>query len=589
MTSRRAKKTPRTPVSTNCGYCPLREQPAELWCTLCKQGLCSDCKVHHRSVGSTKKHEVLPIEEYHRLLNFVSNMKEFCGLHGKKFDYYCGNHNCACCSGCLASKHAKCNNTHFIDDNLTQLKTPRMLTDLEKRSKQLASDIHSIRDNRKENIKNIEQQRQKIQKEIVNARKTINQFLDKIEHDTLVNLTMAEEKQIGELDDVMLEFVTIEKNIKHINKYVSNIKNFGSDSKTFLATCEMEAKLEKEEKSLHKMYEDERLKQRDMELKFNPTFASLYNEVKSFGDIIVKKNPVRIISARSRPQSNNSRNQNEGASVTVFGVRKPTCLLTLKRSISIKKGKRDNYITSCTVLPNGKFIFVDCSDKRLIVCHEDGSHNRDIPLSNQPWDLTVVGRQRVAVTVPLEHAILIIDVASGLTIRRFDVESQCYGIDFSDGKLVVISHRDGIKFINLEGNVEESLSLSVSNVWYVAVCNDQIVYSEWNTHTIHCCDRDGKTLWKFKDENLRNPRAITYDEEGHIYVTGRWSNNVVAISPDGKQSKVLLSKTDGLDCPTGVFYEKDKRRLLLCSSFQGAVSYYEVTIAGQKSSACSIS
>lgn len=235
----------------------------------------------------------------------------------------------------------------------------------------------------------------------------------------------------------------------------------------------------------------------------------------------------------------------------MFGVRKPSCLLKLKRSISIKKGKRDNYITSCALLP---------SDKRLIVCHEDGSHKRDITLPNQPWDLAVIGKQSVAVTIPLDHCILIIYVSSEIAIQKFTLNSQCYGNDFCEGKLMVIFHRDCIKFIDIDGNqLEESLPLNVANVWYVAVPNDRIFYSEWNTHTIHCCNRNVKQIWTFKDENLQNSRAVTYDDEGQVYVTSRWSNNVIAISPDGKQNKVLLRKAEGLDCPTGLFYEKDKK------------------------------
>jgi hypothetical protein len=263
---------------------------------------------------------VLPIEEYRKLRHFVSGIKEFCGLHGKKFDHYCVTHNTPCCSICITSKHDRCSDIVLINENLTELRTPKLLTALEGRTKQLFSDIQYIRDNRKQNITNIEQQRQKIQKEISSARRKMNSFLDKIEHDTLVNLSIVEENQIGELDDVMLQFATIEKNIKHINTYISNIKNFGSDAKTFLATCEMETKLSKEETSLHTLYEDERLKQRDMELKFNPKFVSLYAEVKSFGDIVVQKNAVRISSDRSHHKAK----QDHKPTVTVFGVRKPS-------------------------------------------------------------------------------------------------------------------------------------------------------------------------------------------------------------------------------------------------------------------------
>ena len=175
MSARRPIKTPRTASTLNCGYCPLREQPAEL----CKQGLCSECKVHHRS---TKNHEVLPIEKYRK--HFVSDMKECCGLHGKKFDHYCVTHNTPCYSICITSKHDRFSDIILINENLTELRTPKLLTALEERTKQLFSDIQSIRDNWKQNITNIEKQRQKIQKEISSARRTMKSFLDKIEHDT---------------------------------------------------------------------------------------------------------------------------------------------------------------------------------------------------------------------------------------------------------------------------------------------------------------------------------------------------------------------------------------------------------------------
>lgn len=66
---------------------------------------------------------------------------------------------------------------------LQNLRTPKLLTALEERTKQLFSDIQSIRDNWKQNITNTEKQRQKIQKGISSARRKMNSFLDKIEHD----------------------------------------------------------------------------------------------------------------------------------------------------------------------------------------------------------------------------------------------------------------------------------------------------------------------------------------------------------------------------------------------------------------------
>jgi DNA-binding beta-propeller fold protein YncE len=48
-----------------------------------------------------------------------------------------------------------------------------------------------------------------------------------------------------------------------------------------------------------------------------------------------------------------------------------------------------------------------------------------------------------------------------------------------------------------------------------------------------------------------------------VYVTGRDSNNVVVISPDGQRHKQLLSSKDGLVEPHVLDYERSTNKLLV--------------------------
>jgi DNA-binding beta-propeller fold protein YncE len=48
---------------------------------------------------------------------------------------------------------------------------------------------------------------------------------------------------------------------------------------------------------------------------------------------------------------------------------------------------------------------------------------------------------------------------------------------------------------------------------------------------------------------LRVPRGIALDKNKNVYVTGRETQNVVVLSPDGKTCRQILAKSDGLNEP----------------------------------------
>jgi sugar lactone lactonase YvrE len=71
-------------------------------------------------------------------------------------------------------------------------------------------------------------------------------------------------------------------------------------------------------------------------------------------------------------------------------------------------------------------------------------------------------------------------------------------------------------------------------VCYVATSGDKLYYTNWNTHTVTCCDLYGTSQWEFNESVLRCPLGISVDNDGNVYVVGFHSKNVVVISPDGQ-------------------------------------------------------
>ena len=106
-------------------------------------------------------------------------------------------------------------------------------------------------------------------------------------------------------------------------------------------------------------------------------------------------------------------------------------------------------------------------------------------------------------------------------------------------------------------SVGDIIKSNMSGVWYVATSGDKLYYTDCNTNTVTCCDLHGTIHWEFKDESvLQNPRRITVDNNGNVYVVRCDSNNVVVISPDGERHRQLLSIKDGLKNPRVLDYDR---------------------------------
>jgi DNA-binding beta-propeller fold protein YncE len=86
---------------------------------------------------------------------------------------------------------------------------------------------------------------------------------------------------------------------------------------------------------------------------------------------------------------------------------------------------------------------------------------------------------------------------------------------------------------------------NMSGVYYIATSGDNLYYTNSSTDTVTCCDLHGTTQWDFKAERvLENPRGISVDNDGNVYVIGCNSNNVVVISADGQRHRQLLSSEE---------------------------------------------
>jgi hypothetical protein len=92
----------------------------------------------------------------------------------------------------------------------------------------------------------------------------------------------------------------------------------------------------------------------------------------------------------------------------------------------------------------------------------------------------------------------------------------------------------------------------------------------------YCHKINGDKLWEFQDVAIiRKPRGVAVDKDLNGYVTSLDNNSVVVISPDGKRCRTVLGKSDGIDQPVAICFDKVKNNLVVCK-YDGTVFLYKV-------------
>jgi DNA-binding beta-propeller fold protein YncE len=111
---------------------------------------------------------------------------------------------------------------------------------------------------------------------------------------------------------------------------------------------------------------------------------------------------------------------------------------------------------------------------------------------------------------------------------------------------------------------------------YITLCGDKIYQANYITSTVTCSTIKREKLWEYKDTSVLNgPYGLTVDKSYTVYVTSHRSNSIVVLAPDGRQGRQLISRDNGLSSPTGIYFDKSKKSLLV-TNYHGPVFLYHM-------------
>lgn len=262
--------------------------------------------------------------------------------------------------------------------------------------------------------------------------------------------------------------------------------------------------------------------------------------------------------------------------VNYFSETIQNALLTIdvkmKQTILIQQSSAN--LVDCIIIKY-QLVFADKYNKSLLIYSEDGSFIRSIKLSRAPRSLSVINDIDVAISYS-QHYIEILGIATGQVNRKIQTGGKTFGLSFIDELLYVLIDNKNIEVMKLTNEKIKSFPCHKSSNRSITTNEDRLFLTGCRTDSVFCCDLNGTFMWEFKNKKMKLPDGLTTDGNGNTYVTGYHTDNVVVISPDGKNHKELLTVKNGLRKPTGIYYDRLSNWLLVCNKWNGHAFLYTV-------------
>ncbi|VDI27959.1 tripartite motif-containing protein 28 [Mytilus galloprovincialis] len=546
-----------------CGPCGNEDnnRNAVKWCTVCEEGLCTNCEKVHQSIKTTKNHSVIPTEDYRQIKNISVSLK--CKDHDKRLELYCKTHDVAVCLDCVPSQHRTCIDVIPLDKAAENAKHSTALADLEDTLSRSLKNLQQIISDRDSALEKLDDQRQTIKNEINDTRERIIKKIEDLEQKLLLELDRQHGHCKSEVSNLQKRLKSSERDLCCLREQTSQLKSFASDIQLFLGTRQIKGTVFKEVESVKEGIKS--VENSEINLQFHPYVMALLNEVEPLGEISVKntKNSLPF------KEANVDQAQVQRQDPEMKGIE--SVRIQLKKRFAVKqKGFLTFELTGCAMLTNGNLLMANYHGNTILMEYsEDGNRVRDIPCSRPPFDLTIIETNYIAVSYGSRKYIEILNLENNTVERKVKFENDCYGISYQDSKLVVIT--GGIVIIDIEGKVLKTFYFDCGI--YLETTKDRIYFTTKKGHTVNCISMAGKEIWVHKDESLVKPHGIAVDDHQNVFVVDPKSKSLTVIQPDGKFSKTLITKAIELNLASSLHFNKEKQVLILCTELGYAVLY----------------
>jgi primosomal protein N'' len=165
-------------------------------------------------------------------------------------------------------------------------------------------------------------------------------------------------------------------------------------------------------------------------------------------------------------------------------------------------------------------------------------------LYTEPWDVTTISINEVAVTLPGKQTIQFLSVSSNKLIKKHAIQTdgECYGISCNQGKIVVLFNDPAkLQIIDIDNNTvltTVGAGITFINPLYVIADEISIYVTDGEMRKLLRLNWQGDAISSYGD--MKNPSKIAFSDSGTVFVCDLQRNVIEEVLEDCSRGKVVL-------------------------------------------------
>jgi hypothetical protein len=228
------------------------------------------------------------------------------------------------------------------------------------------------------------------------------------------------------------------------------------------------------------------------------------------------------------------------------------------------------HLTDMAVTSDNKLLLCNYSDKKVYIYKDYKTYEDEISLTSGPWCITVVPcTDKAVVGLPRERSIQFINTTNNTKDNEINIGEECGGVTAVKDK-IYIGGRDKVIILNIDGSLVRKIATNGG-------FNYNLLYNERNDQLLLrqngglcCINLDGHVIYRY---DISGGDRLAVDQQGHVYICGRYSHDIHRLSPDGTFRDIVLSKHDGVDKPRSITFNNDFTKLFIINGGKTVLVY----------------
>ncbi|XP_053389643.1 E3 ubiquitin-protein ligase Midline-1-like [Mercenaria mercenaria] len=527
---------------------------ATIFCSVCNERLCGECKKVHDSLEFTKNHESVEIEK-REIVEFLTAFQTFqrCQRHGKKVKFYCKDEDKLCCSTCAIIAHRECKGLIEISEIAKDKCSSIQCSILSKQISELENTMKSSAAHFVSESKKLTSQSTELMDNLKQLREKVIQRFDALEDNLKGEIKAVQTAKSSEIminavgcDDIACEM----RRLMHMLELANQN---GTEEQQFVV--------------VKKLRDEFAGRKSQADLKFAEVESiNLSLNIPKTMDNFLDMSPENLsVSVESKTE--------------VI----PSCAaktLNLLAEVKIEQDTNEEYepwYRGIGFLNDGRIVAVDNSNKKCVLMNENLEGIGELKLPCSPLNLTVTEENCVVITAGVNKKLYIYEVNENNTLTEkhvMPVSQKCDSItNFDINKYIVgaFDSSEPAHEINVAGDIAqlnfdfEGMQFTTAKDFKCCYTKEtrQLLITDNRENAVYVCNLANGNRSTVHDKSFVKLRGISHYMNDLYFICSSGTDSIVQLTTAGKVLAVNKINTKG---PYSICISQDKNKLLVSNN-----------------------